>query len=146
MLGLFIKSFRHFEESLRDEDTTTKGLAGVIEDVPAFTLTTGGGAGMLTADQLAAGYIRVNCDDAQNLATPTATAIRNSIKGARVGSGFEFAIANTGDATLTLTAGTGVTITGTATVLTVNTKRFLVRITNMDTPTVTVYSLGPATT
>jgi hypothetical protein len=142
MLGLFIKSFRHFEESLRDEDTTTKGLAGVIEDVPSLTLTTGGGTGTLTADQLAGGFIIIDTQDAQSTATPTATLIRNSIKGAKEGSGFLFVIKNSGDSTMTLTAGTGVTITGTATIATNNSKLFLVRVTNMTTPAVTVYSIG----
>ena len=142
MLGAWIRSWKEFMESLRDEDTNTMGVVGVIEEVPSLTLTTGGGVGTLTTKQLLSGFIVVDTQDAQTLNTPTATAIVNAIKGVRVGSSFEFAIRNTGDTTLTLGAGTGVTLaTGnTNTVVTVATRRFLVRVTNTTTPAVTIYT------
>lgn len=143
MLGSFIKSYKQFMEALRDEDTSTVGLVGVIEEVPSFTLTTAGGARTLTTRELLAGILVVNCDDAQTINTPTATAIVAAIKGVRIGSAFTFAIRNTGDTTITLGAGSGVTLaTGnTNTVATVHTRSFLVRVTGITTPAVTIYSL-----
>jgi hypothetical protein len=142
MLGTFIRNWKQFMDSFRDEDFNTRGFAGVISEVPTFTLTTAGGARTLTVSELFAGFMLVNCDDAQNLVTPTAALIVAGLKGAEVGSSFEFVIRNTGDSTLTVTAGTGVTLSGTMTVGTLNQKRFLVRVTAITTPAVTIYSQG----
>lgn len=62
--------------------------------------------------------------------TPTAAAIVAAIPGCEVGLGFEVTIRNTSGFTLTMLAGSGVTLSGTTTVATVQTRRYLVRVTN----------------
>lgn len=144
MFGAFIKSWKAFMEGLRDEDTSTTGMSGVMDDPIAVTLTTGGGARTITAKELlGSGFFVVDCQDEQTMTTPTATLIVNAIKGVQVGTQFVFAIRNTGDATITLAAGTDVTLaTGnTNTIATVNTRSFLGRVTGVSTPAVTIYSL-----
>lgn len=121
--------------------------------VTSMTLTTGGGAGTLTAANLLGGFIIVNCDDAQSLAFPSASDLIAAIPGVSgtaqfTGTvGFDLDIYNSGDTTLTMTAGTGCTIVGTATLLTVTAKRFKIIITdaNPAAPTYSAYSMGPTT-
>jgi hypothetical protein len=121
--------------------------------VTAFTLTTGGGVGTLTPQQLLGGFIDINCDDAQSCAFPSAESLIAAIPGVSGSAqvtgavGFDVDIRNNGDSTLTMTAGTGCTLTGTATLLTVTCKRFKIVITNgvQGSATYTVYSMGPTT-
>lgn len=77
---------------------------------------------------------------------PTAAALIAEIPGAAVGRGIEFTIRNTADAaeTITVTTNTGLTLSGTMTIAQGNSKRFLAVITNVDTPAVSIYSLGTA--
>lgn len=117
----------------------------IIDFAVAATITTAGNV-TFTAAQLLGGIILRDPNGAGRADnTPTATQLRDAIKGCVVGTAFEFTIRNTADAaeTITLTAGTGVTISGTATIAQNNTKRFLVVFTNVGgTPACTIYSLG----
>jgi len=99
----------------------------------------------LTAAQLLGGLILEDPNGgAVTVTTPTATLIVNAIAECKVGSSFEFTIRNTADAAeaITVAAGTGVTISGTATIGQNNSKRFLVAVTAVTSPAVTIYSLG----
>jgi hypothetical protein len=104
--------------------------------VSSIIASTGSGVVPLTAAQLLGGFILCDCQDAQSASSPTAAALCEAIPGPSGSSqntgacGFEFAIRNTGDSTLTVTAGAGATTSGTMTVLTTETKRFLVVVTN----------------
>lgn len=73
------------------------------------TLTTAGGVITLTPTELLGGLIRVDCQDAQTLTTPTAAAIVAAIQGVQIGCSFEVDVLNYGDSLLTLALGTGVT-------------------------------------
>lgn len=77
---------------------------------------------------------------------PTAAALVAAIEGAMVGTSFEFTIRNTADAaeTITVTTNTGLTLSGTMTIAQNNSKRFLVRLTNVTagSEAATIYSLG----
>lgn len=111
------------------------------------TVTTSSTAGAVTytAAQIIGGLILRDPNGAgRSDVTPTATLIVNEIAACKVGSSFEFTIRNTADAaeTITVTAGTGVTLSGTMTIAQNNSKRFLVVVTAVSSPAVTVYSLG----
>lgn len=141
MLGATLAKWQKFMEGLRHQSTSVVGFSGsVVSDVPSLTLTTAGGPQTLTAKQFLSGYIRVNCDDAQTLNTPTAAQVYSALRGAEKGSAFEVVIANTGDSTLTISGGTGVTVTGTATIAAGYSKRFLYIAESSTTGT--LYSLG----
>lgn len=105
------------------------------------------GAVTYTAAQLLGGLIlRDPAGAARSDVTPTAALVRAAIPGAEVGTSFEFTIKNTADAaeTITVTAGSGATLSGTMTIAQNNSKRFLLRLTNV-TPgseAYTLYSLG----
>ena len=77
---------------------------------------------------------------------PTAVLLVAANPGATVGSSFEFTIRNTAGAaeTLTVAGGTGGTTSGTMTIAQNNSKRFLVRFTNVSSgnEAYTIYSLG----
>ena len=75
---------------------------------------------------------------------PTAAALLAELEGAVAGTAFEFTIRNTADAaeTITVTTNTGLTLSGTMTIAQSNSKRFLAVVTDVNTPAITVYSLG----
>jgi hypothetical protein len=96
-----------------------------------------------TAAQLIGGLVlRDPNGGARSDVSPTAALIVAAVKNAEVGSSFDFTIRNDADAaeTITLTAGTGVTLNGTMTVAQNEIKRFLVRITAVASPAVTIYA------
>jgi hypothetical protein len=99
-------------------------------------LTTAGGVVTLTVPDLLGGLIRVDCQDAQTLTTPTAAAICAGIQGCQIGCSFETDVINYGDSLLTVALGAGVTkptIAGVSSILTLATltgKRFKFVVTN----------------
>jgi hypothetical protein len=101
------------------------------------TLTTGGGVIAGTAAEFLSGLLRVDCQDAQTLTTPTAAALVAAIQGCQVGSSFDLDVINYGDTVLTIGLGTGVTKLTIATVAVVMTlatltaKRFRFVCTNV---------------
>lgn len=114
------------------------------------TLTTAGGVITLTVAELLCGLLRVDCQDAQTLTTPTAAAIVAAINGCAVGASFDLDVINYGDTVLTLGLGTGVTkltLAGVSAVLTLATltaKRFTFVVTNntVGSEAVEVYGFG----
>lgn len=72
-------------------------------------LTTAGGVITMTAAEALSGLLKVDCDDAQTLNVPTATALNAAIPGVAVGTQFELHVINFGDTTLTIGLNTGVT-------------------------------------
>lgn len=111
--------------------------------VATATVTTGTTPVTGTAAAILSGLLIIDCQDAGTYTLPTAALVQAQLAGAQVGTAFEFTIRNSGDSTLTIGAGTGNTISGTATIATLNSKRFLARVTAIgDTPTITYYSLG----
>jgi len=115
-----------------------------------FSVTTNNTASdqTYTAAQIIAGMIlRDPNGGARSDTLPTAANIVAAIPGAVVGTGFEFTIRNTADASETITVatpGAPVTLSGTMTIAQNNSKRFLVLLTNVSSGTeaVTVYSEG----
>lgn len=103
-------------------------------------------AAVLTSPQLLQGFIIVNAAAGVNLTLPAASDLVNNIQGSMVGTSFEVEVRSIGAGTATIVAGTGVTINGTATVATLNSRTFLVNITNVNlgSEAYTVYSKGTA--
>jgi hypothetical protein len=102
-------------------------------------------AATLTSPQLLTGMINYTGASA-NLTLPAASDLCNNIQGCMVGTSFEVIVRSTGAGTATIVAGAGGTISGTATVATVNSRIFLVNLTNV-TPgqeAYTVYTEGMA--
>jgi hypothetical protein len=132
--------------------TTSPGLIAprstgqFFPTITVSTVTTAS-AVTLTAAQILGGLILEDPNGGAATATlPTAALLLAAIPGAVVGTSFEFTIRNTADAaeTITVAGGTGGTISGTATIAQNNSKRFLVRLTNVTAASeaYTVYSLG----
>lgn len=110
------------------------------------TISTAGAATYAVGD-LMGGLILDDPNGAGRTRTlPTAALIVQSFPGAITGSAFYFDIRNTADAaeTITVAAGTGGTTSGTMTIAQNNSKRFLVRLTNVTNgnEAYTVYSMG----
>jgi len=109
-----------------------------VTTATAVTLTTGQVRGGLILQDPSGGAVTTTL--------PTAALLVAASPGAMLNSSFEFTIRNTADAaeTITVAAGTGGTTSGTMTIAQSNTKRFLVRFTNVNAgaETYTVYSLG----
>jgi hypothetical protein len=100
------------------------------------TLTTAGGVIAGTAAEFLGGLLRVDCDDAQTLTTPTAAALVAAIEGCQVGTAFDVDVINYGDTTLTIGLGAGVTkltihtVAAVLTLATLTAKRFKFVCTN----------------
>ena len=103
------------------------------------TLTTSGGAETITAADVLGGLLVINCDDAQTLTLPTAALMNAAIPATAVGATVFFDILNVGDTTITVAVGTGGTLvvgnskSTVATIATVTSKRFALRITGVAT-------------
>jgi hypothetical protein len=125
-------------------------VPGITQDAwQRFVVTTDATAGArtYTAAELKGGMIlRDPAGGARSDVTPTAALIVAGIAGCVVGSGLEFTVRNTADAseTITVTAGDRVTLSGTMTIAQNNSKRFLAVVTDIGSGTeaVTIYSLG----
>jgi hypothetical protein len=90
---------------------------------------------LTTTEFIDAVYIQTGTPGAANKTTPTAAAIVAAIRGAAVGSVFDFWLDNGGDNTITIVAGAGVTLSGTATCATTKNKRFTGVVTNIGAAT-----------
>lgn len=100
----------------------------------------------LTVAQMFGGYVsRVGNLIGLTDTTPTATQIIASIPGAEPNSSYEFSIINGGSATVTIGAGTGVTLAGNTTVVSANTRRYAVVVTNVAPGSEAVTLLGLST-
>jgi len=117
---------------------------GIFHKTTPATITTAGAATYTTAQLLGRLLLRDPNGAGRSDVTPTAALIVAAIKNCKVGTSFEFTIRNDADMaeTITVTAGTGVTLSGTMTIAQSNSKKFLVRVTAVTTPAVTIYSLG----
>lgn len=114
-------------------------------DITPSTLTTAGALTLTSAQLLGKLILRDPNGAGRTDTLPTATLLNQAVRGAKVGTSFEFVIRNTADAaeTITVAAGTGGTTSGTMTIAQNNSKRFLLRFTGVGTsPSYTVYSLG----
>lgn len=107
------------------------------------------GAITLLATDLLQGLILRDCNGAGRADLfPTAQAILDSLTVAGrvpvVGQSFRVHIRNTsgGAFATTLTTNTGLTLSGTMSIAQLNSKEFMVVITNVSVPAVTIYSLG----
>ena len=102
-----------------------------------------------SAEVLLRGFIvRDPTGGARTDTTDTATNIIAAIDGCLVGTTVEFEVRNNdGGAaeTITVAGGAGVTTSGTMTVATTEHKRFLLVVTNVGTPAITLYSMGVTT-
>jgi hypothetical protein len=80
---------------------------------------------------------------AQDVTTPTATAIVAAIPNCQIGSAFELIIRNehTSSGAITVVAGSGVTLDGTTAVPITKTQVYRGVVTAVDTPAVTLYGL-----
>ena len=116
----------------------------VMPMILPLTLTA---AATLTSPQLLQGFLIVNAAAGVNLTLPSASDLCNNVQGCMVGTSFEVEVRSIGAGTATLVAGTGVTLNGAATVATLNSRTFLVNITNvtLGSEAYTVYSKGSGT-
>lgn len=97
------------------------------------------GASTLTAAQMLTGNIlRSGSTAAYTDTTDTAANIVASIPNAVVGIGYELTIANTVAFTETIAAGAGVTLAGTTLISASSSRKFVVTITDVTTPAVTI--------
>ena len=113
------------------------GMWPVVDVVP-FTHTLSSGAGTThtaTAAEVLGGLWIINCDDASTVTLPTAALLNAAIPGVKANTVISFLVINTGDASITLAVGTGGTLvvgnskSTVATVATVTSKRWLIRVT-----------------
>jgi hypothetical protein len=105
------------------------------------------GAVTYTAAQLLTGFIlRDGNGGARTDTLPTAALLVEAIQGCMVNTAFEFELRNTTATAVSITVavGTGGTLSGTATVAQLNSKRFLVVVTNitLGSEAYTLYSIG----
>ena len=98
----------------------------------------------LTTAQLLSGTLDRSGAAGVSDTTPTAAAIVAAIPGCEVGSSCYLCIINRNTGTLTLLAGSGVTLAGTTTIATVFSRWYLIRVTNVGTPAVTMRGLMTA--
>ena len=111
-------------------------------DITLHTVTS---AGTLTAAQCLAGLV-FHAGTGGALTTPTAAHLVAAMPGCTVGTAFIMNVRTTSTSTSTLTAGTGVTLSGTAATATLNSKAWMVVVTDnlIGSEAVTMYSLGTA--
>lgn len=125
-------------------------LSGSVNPVGLSTaiVTTGTTPVTLTAANVLAGLLLVDCQDAGTAKWPTAAVLAAAIQGVRVGTMVELHINNVGDTTLTVAINTGGTLgTGsTATQATVTGKDWVAVFTNVTSGSeaYTLYSLNAA--
>jgi hypothetical protein len=95
----------------------------------------------LTVAQLLGGTLDRSGAAGVSDTTPTAAAIVAAIPGCEVGTSRYLCIINRNTGTLTILAGSNVTLAGTTTIATVNSRWYLIRVTNVGTPAVTMRGL-----
>jgi len=93
----------------------------------------------LAVNQLVGGIVSFTGTAADNLTTPTATAVLAAYPLLQVGSTFRLLVLNNGTAAATLVGGTGVTVTGSGVVGTGASRTFIGVVTNVATPAITIY-------
>jgi hypothetical protein len=85
----------------------------IIEKVPTSNtqvLSTAGGVVTMSAAQALGGLLKLDCQDAQTITTPTAAVLVAAIPGCEKGNAWCLDIVNYGDSTATVGLGTGVTL------------------------------------
>lgn len=98
----------------------------------------------LTAAQFVNGIVKLSTQtSAQDVTTPTASAIVALLPNCQVGSSFELTIinANTSSGAATIVAGSGVTLVGDVDVPISFSQMYKGRVTNVGTPAVSLYGL-----
>lgn len=101
---------------------------------------------VLTAAQMLTGNIlRSGPAAAYTDTTDTAAAIVASIPGAQIGMGYELSIANTVAFAATIAAGAGVTLAGTTALAASSSRKFVVTITAIAIPAVTLTGISSGT-
>lgn len=131
--------------SLNDAIDTVADKADYLQS-SAYTAITADDP-TLTAAQLVNGIVNVSGQTtAQDVTTPTASAIVALIPDCQIGHTFDFVLrnANTSSGAATLVAGSGVTVSvvGTVAQPIATTRSYKGRVTAVDTPAVTIYAVG----
>lgn len=117
---------------------------------PTRTVTSYSDSATVTAAEVLGGLLIDTKDGAATLTLPTATLLNAAIPGVHVGTSFEFAVRNVGNNTTTVAVGTGGTSAAgnTLTIVTVNTRLFVLVVTGVatigqgGTDSYTLYSMG----
>jgi hypothetical protein len=113
--------------------------AGTINGAQSVATNSTVGNSTLTAAQMVTGNIkRSGSTAAYTDTTDTAANIIASIPNAVTGVGYELTIANTVGFVDTIAAGTGVTLSGTTAIAASASRKYVVTITNVSTPAVTI--------
>jgi hypothetical protein len=120
------------------------GTLGSFAETQFVTKSSGNGT-LAAGDMEGAGYCALASSGATAFTTRTATLLIAGIPSAQLGGSYVLRVYNTNGGTLTLTAGSGVTITGTATIATAKFRDYLVSITNLGTPAITMQNIGSGT-
>jgi hypothetical protein len=115
---------------------TSSGLIAGATSVASNT--TVGNSTLTAAKMLTGNILRSGSTAPYTDTTDTATNILASIPNAVAGVGYELTIANTVAFTETLAAGTGVTLSGTTAIAASASRKYVVTITNVSTPAVTI--------
>lgn len=122
------------------------GAGGQVNGFKGTAAVTATAGATLTAAQIVAGAImRSGPTAAYTDTTDTAANIIAAIPDAQVNTGFEFTIVNGVAFADTLAAGTGVTLSGTTAIAASAVRRYLLQITSITTPAVTITGLGAMT-
>lgn len=110
---------------------------------PATNTTAGNGT--LTAAEMQAGNIlRSGPTAAYTDTTDTATAILAQMPNAQIGVGYELTIVNTVAFACTLVGGTGVTLSGNTSLAASSSRKYVVTVTGITTPAVTITGISSA--
>jgi hypothetical protein len=121
------------------------GNLGSVLEAQFVTKSSGNGT-LAAGDMEGSGYCILASSGATAFTTRTATQLVAGIPNAMLGGTYILRVFNTNGGTLTLTGGSGVTITGVATIATTVTRDYIVTITNLATPAVTMQSIGSGST
>jgi hypothetical protein len=117
------------------------GNLGSVLEAQFVTKSSGNGT-LAAGDMEGSGYCILATSGATAFTTRTATLLVAGIPNAMLGATYILRVYNTNGGTLTLTGGTGVTITGTATIATAVFRDYMVSITNLASPALTMQNIG----
>jgi hypothetical protein len=110
-------------------------LAGILASMPTqveqFNTLANAAGQTLTVAQMLQGNLDRSGAAGVSDTTPTAAQLVAGKKGVTAGDVVNLSIRNRNTGTLTLVAGAGVTLEGTTTILTVNTRQYKIRFTNV---------------
>jgi hypothetical protein len=137
--GAVAKIFNGNTGYLSDISGTTLTVTGAVSGAKSVAAVATVGNGTLTAAQMLTGNIRRSGSTAGYAdTTDTAANIIASIPNAAAGVGYELTIANTVGFIDTIAAGAGVTLSGTTAIAASASRKYVVTITNVSAPAVTI--------